>query len=573
MAELKEKRERKRQFDIFRSSLPISKPTPEVAKEVGRIRIQSTSSMESVGSKENIQNKAQELDKTVYATPAKIDETVKSESSSDIDLAPFMTLKSEPPSQEGSQTKEETEDPSDQHQMVVEEQQVKPEDQELPRTEEKKEKTKTPRSQREHGIPDQIDTGRTSKIVRRLNFDNPDDSFTRVFTKPISSSSFYSESPRSRAGSEDTVGLLDRLKKKDDQISKKIEPVRPPSTDTLAPSRPITPEVLVFEKDDSEQQPASKSILKTASASSTPLKRNITIQTEDESLEPMEVSEYKTPQVQDLRWRKMRNDSNESLEEIMTGNSELFQTANESGLQEEQPKEQLKALDDLAGIKIDTPTKVMIRPSIRIETLVKPEIRKTPAQADLPKAPEQAAQNIIRQPTFNPAPLALPIRRMPIDSVADPTPILQPIRLPQQPPQARPQLQQQQQPQVHNPQYRQPLQAQQQMLRPAQVFQPVASRPQIMPSPILPRQPLPGNLVRASAFNQPLNQPIQDRPLLLPPVQAVQNRPRSIYQGPPQRLPSAGPPRFMRQQPVVMQPRPPPPPPQQAAAPYVTRAG
>jgi hypothetical protein len=93
---------------------------------------------------------------------------------------------------------------------------------------------------------------------------------------------------------------------------------------------------------------------------------------------------------------------------------------------------------------------------------------------------------------------------------------------------------------MHNPQHRQPLQAQQQMLRPTQVFQPVAQlRPQIMPSPILPRQPLSGNLVRASAFNQPLNQPIQNRPLVLPPVQAAQNRPRSIYQGPPQRLPSA----------------------------------
>jgi hypothetical protein len=391
MAELKEKRERKRQFDIFRSSLPISKPTPEVAKEVGRVRIQSTSSIESV---ENIQNKNQELDKTVYATPTKIDETAKSESSSDIDLAPFMTLKSEPPSEDESQTREET-DPSDQHPMVVEEQQVKPEDQELPRTEEKKEKIKTPLSQREHGIPDLIDTGQTSKIVRRLNFDNPDDSFTRVFTKPISSSSFYSESPRSRAGSGETVGLLDRLKRKDDQISKKIEPVRPPSTDTLAPSRPITPEVLVFEKDDSEQQTTSKSILKTASTSSTPLKRNITIQTNkleaDESLEPMEVSEYKTPQVQDLRWRKMRNDSNESLEEIMTGNSELFQTANESGLQEEQPKEQLRTLDDLAGIKIDTPTKVMIRPSIRIETLVKPEIKRTPVQAAQPRPSSEIA--------------------------------------------------------------------------------------------------------------------------------------------------------------------------------------
>jgi hypothetical protein len=186
----------------------------------------------------------------------------------------------------------------------------------------------TPRPVRTRREPVITRSGRESFFPRRfLDFDTA--SSGPPFSKPLASSSYYSEKGAKQLTKQELKQALDQMTK---NIEKKIAPLKPPSTEDVAPARALTPEVIVFENDPSHQDykppSATKPILK--SRDPTPQKTDLSIvnQTRNTSVEDMDYSNYKTPQVIQGSWRTRKDDSrNESMEEVTEAGSDLYTTA------------------------------------------------------------------------------------------------------------------------------------------------------------------------------------------------------------------------------------------------------
>jgi hypothetical protein len=157
----------------------------------------------------------------------------------------------------------------------------------------------TPRPGRVRGDPVITKAGRVIHFPKRfLDFETMARPPGRLFTRPVVPSSYYSETNTKPLTKDD---LKEALKQMSEDISRRTAPLRPPSTQEEAPTRVLTPDILVFENDPSHKDykppSATKTILKTKESS--PAKQDTPVKQEVTSVKSETPAKQQTPEKQE----------------------------------------------------------------------------------------------------------------------------------------------------------------------------------------------------------------------------------------------------------------------------------